>query len=248
LLLTLGVLLCACGSSAVTVERIPTPRPQPTPTPTVVLGFRTGVSDVQPKPHHAPRRVVHLPPPPAGPYLRISPNTGIPRARNVTVSGGHLPPNHSVQLVWSTQSVLSSVATTTKTDKNGRLSITFRVPAASPGSYRIVGEVGGTPLVSASYTVTSPARLSVAVQPGRHALTLDVSGKRFLPNAHLNLLLYPLVHKARGTVLARTQADGSGAFHIRINSNRLAPGEYMLSAFSTGATVETAQTYFQVVV
>src|SRR5579884_255747 len=156
-IVSLTLVVAGCGRSAAKATLPPTPIPRPTPTPTVSLAFQVGVTDVPLKKHRPKAKPSPLPSPPPGPYIRIFPNAGSPVPHPVHVYGAHLPHDAALQLVWSSQNVLSSVTAPAHTDTRGRLQAVFHVPAASPGPYRVVAEFGGSPLTSAPFTVRSSA-------------------------------------------------------------------------------------------
>lgn len=246
--MALALVMTGCGNSVARVARPPTAVPKPTPTPTVSIAFHVGVTDVPPKKPHSKPKPSPLPSPPPGPYIRVFPSTGSPIAQAVHVYGGHLPHNTAIQLVWSSQNVLSSVSAGARTNGRGRLRAVFRVPAASPGPYRIVAELGGSALTSAPFTVRSSASMTVDVEPASRALQLAISGRHFVAGIHLTLILYALAGKPKGSALANVKAGDNGTFSVRLGGLHLSPGEYLLRAFPTGATAQTAETVFQVVV
>jgi len=247
-IVSLTLVVAGCGRSAAKATLPPTPIPRPTPTPTVSLAFQVGVTDVPLKKHRPKAKPSPLPSPPPGPYIRIFPNAGSPVPHTVHVYGAHLPHDAALQLVWSSQNVLSSVTAPAHTDTRGRLQAVFHVPAASPGPYRVVAEFGGSPLTSAPFTVRSSATLAVDVEPAQRALRLAILGRQFVPKIRLTLILYSLAGKSKGAVLANVHASAGGTFSVRLPRIHLSPGEYLLRAYPSGATAQTAETVFQVVV
>jgi hypothetical protein len=188
-------------------------------------------------------------PVPVGPYLVLVPTSGPPNTRTVYVRGAHLPPSTPVQLTWSTLLHLSGISTTAYTDKLGRLSSSFTIPASQPGRYRIVAQVGGNLYATALYTVRSEAVVTVSVSSAPGSVILTIQGARFLPREKLLLVAYSMTTRQPPIILGYAQTGRRGSFRLIRSTRQLVTGQYALRAFATGASsAQMAETFFEVVV
>jgi hypothetical protein len=183
-----------------------------------------------------------------GPYIVLLPSSGPPEARQIVVVGGNLPTSTQVMLMWSPNGRTSPISTTAYTSRTGALRSQFFVPGTVPGDYSIVAQVNGAPYASARYRVRSFAALSVATKLAGGSVRLGVSGRRFLPDTTLILLLYSAQGAIKPVQLGRVTTNGKGAFSRWLPSRHLPAGQYVLRAWPTGPlAAQTVDTYFQVI-
>ncbi|MGH2442791.1 MAG: hypothetical protein ACRDFX_06470 [Chloroflexota bacterium] len=199
----------------------------------------------KPTPRAAPTRFV----PPAGPYIRLAPSSGLPVARMIAVRGANLPKSATVSLVWSPGGRASSLNTTSWTTRKGTIATGFSVPASPPGSYRISLQVRGVSYATSVYRVTSHASLLVSVAPGSDGDTVRIRGKAFLHHSQLLLVAYLVTRHPKPILLGSSRSSSTGRFSFQLTTRKLAPGEYTLRAYSTNAlAAQMAETYFQVAI
>ena len=247
---SLMVLLAGCAARTASPEPAqPHDAPTPLPTPTVPVSFAVSITAIP-----APRHVVQRPRPAAtaavpltGPYLLLSPRSGPPSSQTIMVRGGRLPPSVTMQLVWTAAGPSSPISRQAYTDRHGTLSSALVIPGSPPGSYQVVADFDGVAYAAARYTVVSRAALAVHVAPGGTAGELAVSGTRFLPHLRLVLVAYHATGGDAVAVLGSVNTGGRGVFTLTTHK-QLAPGEYILRAWSTSAlSAQMAETFFQVV-
>lgn len=248
----IGLLVAGCSSDTATVPNPPVAHPvAPTATPTVAVAF---VVDVTPmltparKPA-TPRPVAtHFKPPP-GPYLLLTPSSGPPISRTIYLRGGNLPKVTQVTVAWGAARRSSPLTTTIWTGPHGVFTSSFVVPGAAPGAYVLRVEINGVTVASATYTVISRATLAAAATPNTAGDRVAVSGRHFVPRTRLLLVAYPLLHPKKAVILGRPRTDNRGALTFAVSTARLAPGQYVLRAYTVSAiAAQMAETYFQVVV
>jgi hypothetical protein len=247
---SLMIVLAGCASRTASPEPVlPHYTPTPLPTPTVPVSFAVSITALP-----APHRVVPRPRPAAtavvpliGPYLVLSPHSGPPSSQTITVRGGRLPPSVTLQLVWSPFGRSSPISRQAYTDRHGNLSSDLVIPASSPGLYQVEADYGGVTYAAARYTVVSRATLAVGVASGSSTGELEVSGSHFLPRLKLVLVAYRATGGDPVAVLGTVDTGAGGHFTLTAHK-QLAPGEYILRAWSTSTlSAQMAETFFQVV-
>lgn len=249
--ITLTAGLCAgCGSTATSTAPLPI---EPTVTPTVTVGFAVDVTPApalrQARPRPTATVAPFSAPKTSAAWLVLSPSSGPPISRIITVWAGNLPARTPVVMSWSSLGRGAPLTTSTETGPRGNLATTFSTPNAQPGVYRLSIVVQGEIHVSARYHIVSPATITVRAMPSPDGDTVVVSGRRFLSRAALLLVAYPVVRGHAPVMLGTVHADTRGRFRARIVSQRLQPGDYVLRAWSVGLLEsETAEAFFQVVV
>jgi len=249
-------LLCASGTLALSAcgnaQTSPVlPTTTPIPTPTTEVGFAVQVTAVATPHRYRPRATPRPTPwvPPAGPYLRTVPASGGPVSRQLTVYGGHLPPDAAVSLVWSPSGRASPISTTVYTDRSGNLKTQFGIPAAPPGTYELQADADGVQYARAQYMVVIHATVSAVVLPQADGQHLAVAGRGFPANTPLLLVAYPLSTKARPRAVGTVTSLQHGLVRLTTGALHLLPGEYALRVWSaSGLTTVLAETYFQIVV
>lgn len=240
-----------CASSTASPEPVlPHFTPTPAPTPTIPVSFAVSITAI-PLIHHVvrhPRPRVTVPAVPRyGPYLVLTPLSGPPSSQTITVSGGRLPRDVTLQLIWSPAGRSSPISRTAYTDRRGNLRSSLIIPASPPGLYEIMADYGGVPYAAAWYSVVSRATLAVTVTSVGQGEDLQVWGKHFLPRLKVVLVTY---HAAGGlpvAVLGTATSTARGQLELTTH-RQLAPGEYVMRAWSTSTlSAQMAETFFQVV-
>lgn len=251
-------LLAGCSSQAASpAPAPPTPVPTTAPpagsavdvTPTVSVGFAVTVTAIPirrvPTPTPRPRPTPFVMP--KGPYLVLYPASGPPISQTIIVHGGNLPPASTLQLVWSPGGRLSPIAITAYTDRRGTLSTRLAIPGTPPGRYEVIANVNGVRYASARFVVTSKASLAVQVLPAGNGETLQIRGRRFLPRLRLLLVAYAMSAAGHPVVLGAVQTNARGKFVFVSSGRSLAPGQYVLRAWSADAlSAQMAEAFFQV--
>lgn len=246
----LAALATGCGSETVSVPSAPTPSTRPTPTPTVLVSFEIKPTPVRVHQHRRPRALPSPTPfhPGLQPYLMVFPSSGPPVSRTIYVRGGNLPKWQTIQLTWSPSGRASPLSTVSYTDKQGGLSTHFSIPGSPPGRYLVRAEIDGVTYAAAWYAVTSAARLNVSVLAEAGGDSIQVSGKRFLPELDLLLVAFPVFRRGH-VILGWARTNARGAFSLQSVPHRLEPGQYVLRAYSTSAlSAQMAEALFEVVI
>jgi hypothetical protein len=249
-LATLALCVTACNSQAAPAPAA-VPRATPTPRPTVQVGF-----DVAVTPASVPRvrKPVRRPTPapattPRGPYITLHPSSGPPLATTLLIQAGHLPGSAMVQILWSPRGHKSDLSQTGYTDAKGNLSAELGIAASQPGAYSVSIRIGGVRYASARYTVETAATLAVQVSSSPQGEVLSITGKRFISSLKLALFAYPMVHGATAILLGSVRANRKGSFHFVLTDRKLAPGQYILQAWSvTSLSSQMAESFFEVII
>ncbi len=247
-----GVLLAGCATDTGAVQPVaPTlAPPQPTVAPTQSVAFAVAVT-----PQATPKRIRPLPRPiatrfvvPPGPYLVLSPNSGPPVSRAISIRGGNFPRDSEITLSWFSGRHFSTLSTNGWTDRHGSLKIAFVVPATPPGSYKIRAEFGGLAYAISTYRVRSYASVQATVAPDAYGDRVTIEGHGFVPKVKLLLVAYPLFAKQHAVVLGTAESSNRGQFSFHGNTLKLLPGQYALRVWTMDAlAAQVSDTYFQVV-
>ena len=248
--LALGV--SACNSqSAPTPAAVPRATPTPTPRPTAQVGFDVAVTPAAlPKVRTPIRRPTPAPATTTrGPYIILEPNSGPPLSTTMLIQGGHLPDSALAEILWSPRGHKSALSQTAYTNAKGNLSAELEIPASQPGIYSVTITIGGVRYASAPYTVKTAATLAVQVSSNPQGELLSITGKRFISGLKLALFAYPMVHGGTGILLGSVHANRGGSFHFLLAGRKLAPGQYILQAWSVNAlSSQMAETFFEVII
>jgi hypothetical protein len=154
-----------------------------------------------------------------------------------------------LQILWSPRGHKSALSQTAYTDSKGTLSAELEIPASQPGAYLVTITIGGVRYASALYTVKTAATLAVQVSSTLQGERVSIIGKRFISGLKLALFAYPMVHGAAGILLGTVHASRKGAFHFVLTGRKLAPGQYVLQAWSLNAlSSQMADTFFEVII
>lgn len=242
-----GMVACLLLTSCRQARPIPTPLPSPSPTftPTPQQGFAVSVTSLTPSPAPLPTATPFRPP--KMPWLQLIPNQGPPVSKTILVRGGRLPPSSPARLVWTQGHEQTSITALASTTPRGGLSARFPAPAAPPGTYRVLLEIGGAVWVSARYRVHSSANLSVQIRPASQGTDLRLHGDHFVPGIRLQLIVTPLAAHRKPFLLGTVHASSDGSFRFETRSRKLLPGQYVVQAVSiTAVSAQMAETFFQV--
>jgi hypothetical protein len=247
----IGLALAGCASDTATVPNPPAAHPaRPTATATVRVAFAVDVTPIPTvaKRHAAPHPVATRFKAPPGPYLQLMPRSGPPVSRTIHLRGGNLPKITEVTVTWGAARQASPLTTTVWTGPHGVFTTNFVVPGAAPGVYVLRVEINGVVMASAVYTVESRAMLAAAATPDAAGDRVAVTGRRFVPNTRLLVVAYLLLHPKKAVILGRPRTDARGGLSFSVSTAKLAPGQYVLRAYTVSAiAAQMAETYFQVV-
>jgi hypothetical protein len=213
-------------------DRIDSPTPTPTMTP-------TGVPTATPTPTQ---------PAPVNPYADANPSSG-PAGTSVTVSFGNFPPNTTVNLYLggfagaaSVDAANAQVYATTSSDRFGRGSLTFVMPATwpdgapiRPGKLLLLAATPGFgvsagaefDLLRAQPTVAPNPYARVNPSSGGAGTLVTVQGGGFPANTALNLFLGGVVSTSAADAappVASTTSDANGNFTATFTMPSVWPG------------------------
>lgn len=153
------------------------------------------------------------------------------------------------EILWSPRGHKSALSQTAYTNGQGNLSAELEIPASQPGNYSVTITIGGIRYASARYTVKTAATLDVHVSSTPQGDRIAIGGRRFISGLKLALFAYPMVHGATGILLGNVRANREGSFRFVLTGRKLAPGQYILQAWSLNAlSSQMAETFFEVII
>jgi hypothetical protein len=154
-----------------------------------------------------------------------------------------------VRILWSPRGDKSALAQTAYTDAKGSLTSELGIPASQPGAYAVTIMIGGVPHATARYTVKTAATLAAQVSSTPQGESVSITGRRFISDLKLALYAYPMVPRAAGILLGTVRASHRGSFHFVLTGRKLAPGQYVLQAWSLNTlSSQMAETFFEVII